>query len=266
MSRCRYWRLQSLHGPEEEGLGELPVAFRHAAGDVHQQKHHGLNRRLLALAELSKAQVVIRERRRIFVLHRAPLDRFAHAAPAIEPRTRTALVPAFARPVRFLGLADARFQIRQLHLFPQPVDDVIDLEFEHELDAALVLAAGALVRAFALLTGLRQHIAGFDVALPDTLAVIGFSQAEVIVLEHAHRHLDRARTATHDVGAGNDVGEPLANGFADLVVVAQPVACAAGEQLVPTVDPGIDWLDLRLVHCHLPVRRARYSCARRVVT
>jgi hypothetical protein len=102
--------------------------------------------------------------------------------------------------------------------------------------------------------------------LPDAFTVIGSAQAEVIVLEHAHWHFDRARAATDDISAGNDVRKALTHCLADLVVVAQPVTRAAGEQLVPTVDPGVRLFEVRLVHGHLPVRWARYSWARRVVT
>ena len=52
---------QALDRPEEEGLGDLPLALAHAARDVEQQDHHRLHRRLLALGELAIAQIVVGE-------------------------------------------------------------------------------------------------------------------------------------------------------------------------------------------------------------
>ena len=54
---------QALDGPEEEGLGDLPLALAHAARHIQQQDDHRLRGRLLALGELAEAQVVVGERR-----------------------------------------------------------------------------------------------------------------------------------------------------------------------------------------------------------
>jgi hypothetical protein len=53
------------------------------------------------------------------------------------------------------------------------------------------------------------------------------------VLEHAHRHAHRSGPAVDDVAAGDDLREVGAHRFAHLLVVTQPVARAAREQLVP---------------------------------
>ncbi len=120
-------------------------------------------------------------------LHAAPLDRFLHRAAPVEARARAAAIPAFARPVVFLGAPGLRFEIRQLHLFPQPIDDVVDAEFERVLDAAVFVAAlAALIVAVLLRTA--DAIAGLGLALADALLLVGVAQLEAIVLEHAHRH------------------------------------------------------------------------------
>src|ERR1700722_10247000 len=69
---------QSLHCPEKEGLGELPVAVRHAGRDVHEKEDDGLRGGLLALRQLTEAQIVVREPRGIRRLDPAALDGFAH--------------------------------------------------------------------------------------------------------------------------------------------------------------------------------------------
>src|SRR5207302_439614 len=78
-----------------------------------------------------------------------------------------------------------------------------------------------------------MKVGGGPGALPGALALLGAAQAEVIVLEHAHRHAHGAGAAVDDVAAGDDLGEVGAHRLADLLVVAQPVARAAREQLVP---------------------------------
>jgi len=48
-------------------------------------------------------------------------------------------------------------EVGKLHLFPQPVTDVVDLEFQQELDFALVLAAGSLLSGTRCLDGSKIH-------------------------------------------------------------------------------------------------------------
>ena len=63
---------------------------------------------------------------RIF-LDRAPPDRLLDRAPAIEPRTHAAFVPAFAHELSTRIRAAFGLEIGQLQLFPQPVENVLDL-------------------------------------------------------------------------------------------------------------------------------------------
>ena len=118
----------------------------------------------------------------------ATLDELLEGAAPIEPRARAAPVPAFAHPVRLVRGADARLEIRQLHLLPEPVDDVVDLELEQELHFAFVLPARALLARAALAVRALQYIAGLGFALARAFLVLRAAQAEVIVLEHAHGH------------------------------------------------------------------------------
>ena len=74
------------------------------------------------------------------------------------------------------------------------------------------------------------------------------------------------RAVVDDVGAGNDLRQMLANRLAHFLIVAEPVACAAREQLIP--------LRQRREECYrrvrpLPLRLVTslaYSCASSVVT
>jgi hypothetical protein len=52
---------QPLDRPEEERLGDLPLALTHAARYVEQQDDDGLHRRLFALRQLPVAQVFVGE-------------------------------------------------------------------------------------------------------------------------------------------------------------------------------------------------------------
>src|SRR6185503_10912380 len=86
-------------------------------------------------------------------------------AAAIEPRARAPAVPAFANPVGFVGGADASLEIGKLHFFPQPVDDVVDLQLEQELNLAVVLSAGTLLPGATLATRVLKHVPGLGFAL-----------------------------------------------------------------------------------------------------
>ncbi len=166
------------------------------------------------------------------------LQRFLERASTVEPRARAAAVPAFARPVVVARLAGSILEVRQLHLLPQPVDDVVDLELEGVLDAAVLVAAAA---AAAALRGIRARVdavAGPCGALADAFDLVRRTQPESVVLEHPHRHAHRRAAAGQHVGAGDHLRQVGANGVADLLVVAQPVARAAREQVVPGTSDG----------------------------
>jgi hypothetical protein len=141
-------------------------------------------------------------------------------------RRERAPIPTFAHPVRFVGRPDARLQVGELHLLPQPVDDVVDLEFEQELDFTLILAARALFAGTALLRGIGKYIARLGFALAGTLLLFGTAQAEVIVLEHSHGDAHSARAFVDDIRARDDLWQVLANRLAHFFVVAQPVTRA----------------------------------------
>jgi hypothetical protein len=183
----------------------------------------------LAQCELPVAQIVVRERRCV-LLNRAALDRFLERAPAVEARAHAAPAPALAREVLVAQGAGLDLQVGQLELFPQPIDDVVDLELEHELIAAFVVTPGAFAVA---LRGPREHVAGLAVALADTLALAGLAQPEPRMLEEVHGHLHRAVGTRHHLAVRDELGKLLADGGAHFVVVAQPIARAAREQVIP---------------------------------
>ena len=144
-----------------------------------------------------------------------------------EPGTSAASIPTFADPVRLLGRSHAGLQVGKLHLLPQPVDNVIDLEFEQELDFALVLATLALLARPPLLGGIRKYIAWLGFALTGSLLLLGAPQPEVIVFEHPDGDAHSARALVDDIRAGNNLRQMLANRLADLLIVPQPVTRTA---------------------------------------
>src|SRR5690606_1942952 len=225
---------QSLHDPEEERLRELAVALRHAARHVEQEEHDGVHRGLAALRELAEAQILVREGRNS-ALGAAPLHELLEGSSPVEPRACAAPIPAFARPVRLLGSADSRLQVRQLHFLPQPVDDVVDLDLEEQLQLAFVASARALARAL-IARRRAEHVARLDVALADPLCFARASQLEVIVLEDTYRHPHGARALVDHFPTGNDLRQVLAYRVADLLVVPQPVPSPAREEVVPAAE------------------------------
>jgi hypothetical protein len=76
-----------------------------------------------------------------------------------EPRSAT--IPSLANELVVLGAAGPRLEVRQLHLFPEPVDDVVDLELEHVLDAAVLVAAAATTRGVDGSWPRRNLVSGF---------------------------------------------------------------------------------------------------------
>ncbi len=90
-------------------------------------------------------------------------------AATIEPAERA---PRLSQPSRTQSLSSEgptpRLEVRRLHLFPQPVDDVVDLEFQHQLNFALIAAALPFFAA-ALAVRALKHIAWLGAALTSTL-------------------------------------------------------------------------------------------------
>src|SRR5690606_8553016 len=228
--------------PEEKRLRDLSLALAHAARHVEQQDHDRLHCRLLSLRALAIAQVIVRECRRFGArraLYAASLDRFLERAAPIEARARAAPVPALARPVVLFRLALLCLQIRQLHLVPEPVDDVVDAKLERVLDGAVFVAAlAALLLAFLLRAA--DAIAGLGLPLPDALLLVRVAEPEAIVFEHPHRHAHRARASAQDIGPCDDLRQVLAHRFANLLVVPQPVARTSREEVVPAGFAGTD--------------------------
>ena len=261
-SICVYWRRRPCTTQKKNVFASRRSRSRHARGDVHREEHDGLRRGALAHRELPIAQVVVGERRRI-LMDRTPLDRFLQRAPPVEPRAHAAPAPALARVVVLAHRAALDLEVRELQLLPEPIDDVVDLELEHELVAALVVAALAFARV--AVRRIREHVAGLAVALADAAALARVAQAEARVLEETDRHLDGAVGAWQHVAVRDQLGQLLADGGTNLVVVAQPVARAAREKVVPWRSaPGRSMKSEDLVSTSRCSRR--YSCDSNVVT
>src|SRR4029077_20301041 len=96
----------------------------------------------------------------------------------VEPRAGAAPIPALAHPFTLGGRAGARLEVRQLHLLPQPVDDVVDLELEQELHAAVIAAAAALLTRALVLARIGEHVPGLGLALAGALLLLGIAQSE----------------------------------------------------------------------------------------
>src|SRR5699024_9026263 len=97
-------------------------------------------------------------------------------------------------------------------------------------------AAASARRAAVFPAALAIDITGFAAALADAGLLRRAVQAEAVVLEKAHRHLHGAmRWPAEHITAGNQIRQLLAHGLAHLLVVAQPVARAAREQVVPAM-------------------------------
>src|SRR5207248_10530835 len=113
-----------------------------------------------------------------------------------------ALVPAFARVfVLIHGRRALRLELRELELFPQPVDDLVELELDDEADLAIVGAAGLSLLAAFFAAGL-QDVARLATSLARALVDLGFGEAQARVLEELDRHRHRAAAGTrHQVGA-----------------------------------------------------------------
>ena len=116
--------------------------------------------------------------------------------------------------------------------------------------------------------GLAEHVARLGGALPDSLLLLRRAQPEMIMLEHAHRHADRFRSAAQYVAAGDRLGQVRADGFSHLVVVAQPIARATRKEVIPICDRCSARCGLAFAHLRLPreIRVDDHSCASNVVT
>src|SRR5690242_718073 len=94
-----------------------------------------------------EAQVVVDEWRRI-VLDRSPLQGLLDGAPAVQPRPDATPPGALADDLLVLDRgAGLGPQIGKLELVAQPVDDVVDLELEQQLEIAALVAAFAFAAA-----------------------------------------------------------------------------------------------------------------------
>src|SRR5690606_5702169 len=105
----------------------------HARGDVEQEEGDGVGRWAPAPGKLSEAQIIVGDRNGLRSLRTPALDHLLHGASAVQPRAGSASIPALA-DIGFLLDAGTcpRLQVWQLQLVPEPVEDVIDLEFQHE--------------------------------------------------------------------------------------------------------------------------------------
>src|SRR5439155_26149890 len=178
---------QTLQGEEEEGLRKLPLDGRHAGRHVEPEHHHGVGGPAWSLLQLTEAQVVIDEWHGLR-LDRAPLHRFLDREPPVEPRADAALADAFAHDLVLVdGSARLGFEIGQLELLPQPVDEIIELELDHQLEFAL---AGTALAGLVARAGLRgsQDVADFSLALARAAFRLGIREPEPRMLEHAHRN------------------------------------------------------------------------------
>src|SRR4029077_19565471 len=159
---------QALHHPEEEGLGELAVAVRHAARDIEHEEHHRVHGWLPPPRELPEAQVLVGESGGRSG-SAAALHQLLERATSVEARACPATVPAFAYPIGLARWVGPRLEIRQLHFLPEPIDDVVDLELQQQLHLALVAPAGTLLAGSAVARGVGEHIAGLRLALASAL-------------------------------------------------------------------------------------------------
>src|SRR5581483_8560940 len=154
---------------------ELSVPVGHAARHIEHEEHHRMHRRLPAPRELSVTKIFVDEGWGGSG-SAAPLHHLLEGTAPVESRAGAAPIPAFTYPVALLGRSDTRLQVGKLHLLPQPVDDVIDLELEQELDFTLVLAAAALLARAALLRRIGEHITRLGLALSGALLLLRTTQ------------------------------------------------------------------------------------------
>ncbi len=259
---------QALHHPEEKCLCELAIPIGHAARNIEHEEDDRVHRRLTPSRELTEAQVIVGEAPRPGLLA-AALHHLLEGSAPVQARARAAPIPPFTDPVRILGRTHARLQIGQLHLFPEPVDDVVDLDLQHELNLTLVLTTGPLLARALIGARIGQHVPGLGSALTDTLGLAGSPQPKVVVLEHAHRDAYGARAVVDDFAARDDLRQMLAHRFAHLLIVSQPVTRATREQLIPLRKPQRAGVSAALAHgvrMLTPCVACRYSCASSVVT
>src|SRR5262249_24524846 len=153
-----------LHHPEKESLGQLAIAIGNAARNVEEEEHHRVNRGLAPAGELTVPQVVVNESRgragRATALHH-----LLEGPPPIQARARAATVVTLADPFGFLRRTYTRLEVGKLHLFPKPVDNVVDFEFEQELHFAFILPARTFLTRPALLRRVGENVTGLRLAL-----------------------------------------------------------------------------------------------------
>src|SRR5699024_1620470 len=96
-------------------------------------------------------------------------------------------------------------EVGQLQLVPDPVDDILDLEFQHEAQFTVAAAAGTRL-ALALRLALAVDVAGFAGTLADAGFLFRAAQPEAVVFEETYGYPDRAvRRAAENIGAGDQV-------------------------------------------------------------
>src|SRR5262249_11848173 len=78
-----------------------------------------------------------------------------------------------------------------------------------------------------------EDITRLRLPLSRALLLFGTAQAEVVMLQHPHRHAYGACGVVYDIATGDDLREVFAHRLADFLVMTQPVARSARKQVVP---------------------------------
>ena len=207
--------------------------------------------------------------RRLRRLHAAPLDRFLHGAAAVEPRARAAPVPAFARPVVFLGA-------RRPSLRDSAASALPTASRRCRRCGTRACTGCRRLRCRPGRAGCRCPAAGGRCgrrAWPGPGRRLAARWSCAAGSESARASAPaRARCVAPPVSTSAPAticGRCCAHGFAHLVVVTQPVARAAREQVVPArarpgCDPHAGAASARRVVAHVArnlARRSSVCCA-----
>ena len=152
------------------------------------------------------------------------------AAALVEAHADSDLAIAFAL-ARFVGHHLAQrlaLEVGQLEVLEHDVDELLEGDIGLVVIDAGFVSALALVALAGLLTGLADHLALLGIAIAGAGAGSIFAEHEAILLDAAQRDLDHAVLVFADDGfLGDDVGDILADGFPDLLAMAQAVAGGA---------------------------------------
>src|SRR5690625_692937 len=111
-----------------------------------------------------------------------------------------------------------------MQLVPDPVDNVLDFQFQQETQFTVPGAAfTGLPRAFA--PALPIDVTGLGVTLTHAALLLGRAQAKPIVLEKTHGHLHRSvGWPAENVGIGDQIRQLVTHGFAYFFIMSQPIA------------------------------------------